>query len=206
MNGADPIQILVVDDEKSIRRLIDLEISSDHRVVTTAANAREGLIKLRKQRYDVAVVDIKLPDANGLDLMIQLQEMVPELEIILVTGFGDIDSAVEAMRMGAYDYITKPFNLDRLELVIEKANQRVRLRRENRVLRHHQSAKPNYKIIGQSPGLDDVRYMVRKVAPTHVPVLITGESGTGKNVVARNIHQLSGRAEQPLISKNCGTR
>jgi two-component system NtrC family response regulator len=205
MNGADPIQILVVDDEKSIRRLIDLEISSDHRVVATAANAREGLIKLRKQRFDVAVLDIMLPDANGLDLMIQFQEMIPELEIILVTGFGDIDSAVEAMRMGAYDYITKPFNLDRLELVIEKANQRVRLRRENRILRHHQSAKPNYKIIGQSPGLDDVRYMVRKVAPTHVPVLITGESGTGKNVVARNIHQLSGRAEQPLITKNCGT-
>lgn len=205
MNGNDPIQILVVDDEQSIRRLIDLEISSDYRVVTTAANAREGLAKLRQQRYDVAVLDIKLPDGNGIDLMVQFQEMVPELEIILVTGFGDIDSAVEAMRMGAYDYITKPFNLDRLELVIEKAFQRVRLRRENRLLRHQQAPVPNYKIIGQSPGLDDVRFMVRKVAPTHVPVLITGESGTGKNVVARNIHQLSERAAQPLITKNCGT-
>jgi two-component system, NtrC family, response regulator len=205
MNGNDPIQILVVDDEASIRRLIDLEISSENRVVTTAANAREGMAKLRRRRYDVAVLDIKLPDANGLELMAQFQEVIPELEIVLVTGFGDIDSAVEAMRMGAYDYITKPFNLDRLELVIEKANQRVRLRRENRVLRHRQSAEPNHKIIGQSPILDDVRYMIRKVAPTHVPVLITGESGTGKNVVARNIHQFSQRAEQPLITKNCGT-
>ncbi|GBC59501.1 sigma-54-dependent Fis family transcriptional re gulator [Desulfonema ishimotonii] len=205
MRNSNPIQILVVDDEQSIRRLIDKELSSPERLITTAGTAEEAFARVRKKRFDVIVLDIQLPDGNGLELMERFQELVPGVEIILITGYGDIDSAVEAMKMSAYDYITKPFNLDRLELVVEKAFQRVCLQRENRLLRHKQGENPPHKLIGNTAFVEEVRYLIRKVAPTHVPVLITGESGTGKNVVSRNIHHQSQRADQPLITKNCGT-
>lgn len=205
METSDTIQILVVDDEKSIRRLIQKELASSHRIITTAGSAREAFDAIRRQQFDVIVLDIKLPDGNGIDLMIQFREAIPEGEVILITGYGDIDSAVEAMKIGAYDYIAKPFSLDRLELVIEKAYQRVRLQRENRLLRHKQKDKPSLKIIGHSQDIEHIRYLIKKVAPTNVPVLITGESGTGKNVVAQAIHSQSQRSAQPLIIKNCGT-
>jgi two-component system, NtrC family, response regulator len=205
MQETETIQILVVDDEQSIRRLLEMELSSPRRSVCTADSGREAFKLLNKKRFDVVILDIQLPDANGLDLMVEFQDLMPGMEVILITGYGDIDNAVEAMKMSAYDYITKPFNLDRLELVIEKAYQRVCLQRENTLLRHKQGEQPSHKLIGNSPSIEDVRYLVAKVAPTHVPVLITGESGTGKNVVSRNIHSLSQRAAQPLITKNCGT-
>ncbi len=205
MLNVDPIQILIVDDESSIRRLAEKELAAAHRAITTAGTAREGLALAQKKRFDVVVLDIHLPDGNGLDLMLKFQEMIPCVEVILITGYGDIDSAVEAMKMSAYDYITKPFNLDRLELVIEKAYQRVCLRRENTLLRQSQSEAPSHKLIGISPTMDHVRYLISKVAPTHVPVLMTGESGTGKSVVARNIHSQSLRTDRQLITKNCGT-
>ena len=205
MQETETIQILVVDDEQSIRRLLEMELSSPRRSVCTAGSGRDAFKLLNKKRFDVIILDIQLPDANGLDLMVEFQDLMPGVEVILITGYGDIDTAVEAMKMSAYDYITKPFNLDRLELVIEKAYQRVCLQRENTLLRHKQGEQPSHKLIGNSPSIEDVRYLVAKVAPTHVPVLITGESGTGKNVVSRNLHALSQRAGQPLITKNCGT-
>jgi len=205
MQETETIQILVVDDEQSIRRLLEMELSSPRRSVCTAGSGRDAFKLLNRKRFDIIILDIQLPDANGLDLMVEFQDLMPGVEVILITGYGDIDNAVEAMKMSAYDYITKPFNLDRLELVVEKAYQRVCLQRENTLLRHKQGEQPSHKLIGNSPSIEDVRYLVAKVAPTHVPVLITGESGTGKNVVSRNIHSLSQRAAQPLITKNCGT-
>ncbi len=180
------IQILLVDDEKSIRRLIQKEMAASHRVITTAGSAQEASDAIRRQRFDVIVLDIKLPDGNGLNLMISFREMLPEAEVILITGHGDIDTAVEATKMGAYDYITKPFDLDRLELVIEKAYQRVCLQRENRVLRLTQDDRPPKRFIGRSSAVENVRFLIRKVAPSHVPVLLMGESGTGKNVVSHS--------------------
>jgi two-component system, NtrC family, response regulator len=138
MQETDTIQILVVDDEQSIRRLLEMELNSPRRSVTTAGNGRDAFRIVQKRRFDVIILDIQLPDANGLELMVQFQDLVPGVEVILITGYGDIDSAVEAMKMSAYDYITKPFNLDRLELVIEKAYQRACLQRENTLLRHKQ--------------------------------------------------------------------
>ncbi|MFP5212684.1 MAG: sigma-54-dependent transcriptional regulator [Acidobacteriota bacterium] len=201
----NPIQILVVDDEESIRRLAEKEITNLQRCVRTAGCAAEAFELVRKQQFDVIVLDIKLPDGDGLELLLRFREVVPDVEVILITGHGNIDSAVEAMRLGAYDYITKPFALDRLELVIEKAYQRVRLQRENRLLRHTQSYQPAPRFVGKSEAIRHIHYLIEKVAPMNTPVLITGESGAGKDVVARAIHGHSKRSEQPLIIKNCGT-
>ncbi len=205
MARRETIRILVVDDEAPIRRLLEKELSAPHREVTPAENAKAARAAISSAQFDVIVLDLRLPDANGLDLMMEFRELIPGVEVILITGYGDINNAVEAMKMSAYDYIPKPFDLDRLELVIEKAYQRVRLQRENRLLRHNQNPRASEKLIGKSPGVDNVRYLISKVAPTHVPVLITGESGTGKNVVSRAIHSQSQRADHPLITKNCGT-
>lgn len=205
MNKSEPIKILVVDDEKSIQRLIQKELASSHRSITTVGSAEKALELVHQNLYDVIVLDICLPDASGLELMEKFWEEIPEAEIVLITGYGDIDDAVEAMRMGVYDYITKPFNLDRLEIVIEKAYQRVCLKRENRLLRQNQEAHPSQKLIGHSPHIQHVRFLISKVAPTHVHVLITGDSGCGKNVVAKALHSQSLRSSKPLITKNCGT-
>jgi two-component system NtrC family response regulator len=201
----NPIQILVVDDEESIRKLAEREITNMRRAVSTVGCAREAFELIRRQQFDVIVLDIRLPDGDGLELLEKFLEAVPDVEVILITGHGDIDSAVEAMKRGAYDYITKPFALDRLELVIEKAYQRVCLQRENRLLRHTQSYQPPPRFVGHSAAIEQIHYLIEKVAPTNVPVLITGESGAGKDVVSRAIHLRSERAEQPLIIKNCGT-
>ena len=203
--GNAPIRILAVDDEKSIRRLLQKELSAPSRSVTTAESAGEALSRIDAQAFDVIILDICLPDGNGMELMERCFAKVPDVEVILITGHGDIDIAVEAMKMGAYDFITKPFNLDQLEVVVEKAFQRVLLKRENRLLRHTRQAAAPARLIGHSRPMEEVRFLVGKVAPTHVPVLITGESGCGKNVVAQLLHAQSLRADSPLIIKNCGT-
>ncbi len=205
MKEIEPIRILVIDDEKSIRRLIQKEFASAHRKIEAVGCAEEALDMVSKRQFDVLVLDICLPDANGLELMEKLWDELPDAEIILITGYGDIDDAVEAMRMGVYDYITKPFNLDRLEVVIEKAYQRVRLKKENRLLKQSQSQQPAKQLIGHSGHMQHILFLINKVAPTHVPVLITGESGSGKNVVAQSLYVQSLRSDRPLIVKNCAT-
>ncbi len=206
-NPSCAINILVVDDEKSIRRLLEKELVSPRRCITTAGNAGEALIAIRKDVFDVIVLDISLPDANGIELMSRFHEEILGVQIILITGYGDVDDAVEAMKTGACDYITKPFDLGRLEQVIEKAYQ-IGCLHKKRFLKHQAvQKKRNFpdQIVGHSAAMEEVRFLIGKVAPTTVPVLITGESGTGKNVVARQLHGLSMRAEHPLITKNCAT-
>ena len=212
------INILVVDDEKHIRRLLQKEIASPRREITTAGSGEEALAAISKQPFDVIILDISLPDANGIELMSRFQETILAVQIILITGYADIDDAVESMKIGAYDYITKPFDLDRLEMVVEKAFQKgilqkeqlLQLEQQKQALkergtrRSHIIQKPK-PIIGHAKSTDQVRYLIKKVAPTSVPVLITGESGTGKNVVAAQIHAHSNRADQELITKNCAT-
>ena len=201
---ANPYAVLVVDDEDPILRLLEKELASEDRVVDTAVDAKQALKKIEKTLYDVIVLDIRLPDADGLDLFTELKARVPDVEVVLITGHGNIDDAVEAMRLGAYDYIAKPFKLDRLELVIDRAYQRVCLQRANRGFRHSQEdSHQNKQLVGKSQVVKHLQYLASKVAPTEVPVLITGESGAGKDVLARYIHSLSPRSEQPMIIKNC---
>lgn len=204
MSIFNSIEILVVDDESNIRKLFSRELASPGRTIHTVGSASEAFEHLRQRHCDVIILDIRLPDANGLELMTRFLETVPNVAIILITGYADVDNAVEAMKNGAYDYITKPFSLERIEQVIEKAYQRVRLQRENELLRHNTGHKSLPRFIGHSQVVRQVRYLIERAAPTDVPVLLTGESGTGKNVAAAALHGQSRRADQPLIIKNCG--
>jgi len=198
--------VLVIDDEKPIRRLLQKELATDFREVATAGSAVEARVMLSTRWFDVIILDLRLPDISDLDLLIEIKESVPHSEVVLITGHGDIDSAVQAMKLGAYDFIRKPFNLERLDLIVEKAHQRVLLSRENTILRHSSGLDQEpVKFIGNSQGVKDIKFLVNKVAPAKIPVLITGESGVGKDVVARMIHQKSACGSQPMIIKNCAS-
>lgn len=205
MTLLETIHLLVIDDELSIRKLIEKEMAAKRRIIRTAGSAAAGLEMFRRKPFDVVILDMRLPDGDGIDVLVQLREISPEVQVIIITGHGDVDNAVQAMKLGAYDYITKPFDLERLELIVEKAFQRSRLQRENRLLRRARSEEPPARIVGRSPKLDQVRHLIQKVAPTEVPVLLTGETGTGKTMIARLIHDLSRRKDMPLVTKNCGT-
>jgi two-component system, NtrC family, response regulator len=197
--------VLVVDDEPSIGKLLKKELSSPARAVQTAESAHQAREMLRRTIYEVVVLDLRLPDADGLDLLVEIRQYQPDVEVIIITGHGNIDSAVEAMKLGAHDYITKPFNLEELELIVERAYQRVCLRFENRQLRHAQVRDKPQQIVGNSAAVKQIRFLIDKVAPTDVPVLITGESGAGKEVAATAIQARSKRADKPYVIKNCAT-
>ncbi|SDK37558.1 two-component system, NtrC family, response regulator [Maridesulfovibrio ferrireducens] len=198
-------KILVIDDEESILKLLSKELASPERILHTANCAEAAREQIRKNRYDVIISDIRLPDGNGLELLTEFKDIEPDGEVILITGHGNIDNAVEAIRIGAYDYITKPFRLDRVELVVERAWQRVCLQRENRSYKHSQNDTASTQLIGKASSIKHIHHLISKVAPTEVPVLITGDSGAGKDVVARSIHTASRRSGKPLIVKNCAT-
>jgi len=197
--------VLVIDDEEPIRRLLLKELTNDSREVSVAANAAEAITLIRANWFEVIIMDLRLPDTAGLDLLIKVKDIVPHVEVIMITGHGDIDIAVEAMKLGAYDFIRKPFNLERLELMVEKAHQRVLLSRENDILRHNSDQEKEVKFIGNSKAIRDIKFLINKVAPAKIPVLITGESGSGKDVVARLIHERSNCSEHSMIIKNCAT-
>lgn len=202
----DKYAILVIDDEEPIRRLLQKELGGEQRDVLTAADASQAREVLRTNWLDVIVMDLRLPDVQDLDLLIEIKDSVPHIEVVMITGHGDIDSAVRAMKLGACDFISKPFNLDQLELVVEKAHQRVLLSRENTILRHNSGAlQEEVRFIGNSQVVRDIKFLINKVAPARIPVLLTGESGVGKDVIARLIHQRSACAAHPMIIKNCAS-
>lgn len=198
-------KVLVVDDEEPIRRLLSKELATPERHVLVAENGADAMSMAVDYWFDVILLDLRLPDVNGLELLIEIKELVPHTEVVMITGHGDVDSAVEAMKLGAYDFIRKPFNLDQMEMVVEKAHQRVVLARENTILRHNSSDVAPVRMIGNSKAIRDIRFLIEKVAPASIPVLITGESGAGKDVVARMIHQRSQRAEKQIVIKNCAS-
>ncbi len=203
---SEQYSILVVDDEEPIRRLLQKELASEARKVLTAADAAEAMAMVRNQWFDVIIMDLRLPDVNGLDLLIKIRESVLHVEVVMITGHGDIDSAVLAMKLGACDFIRKPFNLEQLDQVVEKAHQRVLLARENRILRHASGlGQEQVQFIGNSKAVGEIKFLINKVAPARIPVLITGDSGVGKDVVARLIHQHSACAASPMIIKNCAS-
>lgn len=198
--------ILVIDDEEPIRRLLQNELATSTREIHVAEDGASGIRMVRDFWFDVVLLDLRLPDVEGLELLIAIRESVPDCEVIMITGHGDIDIAVEAMKLGAYDFIRKPFNLDRLDMIVEKAHQRVLLARENAMLRHTaDSSKATIQFIGNAKVMEDIQFLVDRVGPARIPVLITGESGVGKDVVARLIHQRSACAGNPMIAKNCAS-
>jgi len=196
--------ILVVDDERDFLTLVRGSLDSDRYEVWTAKNGEEALKRIRQTPVDVVLSDLVMPGMNGLSLLQRIKEINAELSVIMITGFGTIETAVEAMRHGAYDYLTKPFEQDELQMRVERALERVRLLEERRYLHRDRVEREGLEqLIGRSPAMVKVRELIRQVAPAAAPILITGESGTGKELVARALHLLSPRRERRFVAINC---
>ncbi len=197
-------RLLIVDDDVELQGLLRSRFERLGMTTTVASSAEEALAKLSHVRCDVALLDLHLPGISGLDLLARLKETQPEMEVILLTANASIETAVLAMKRGAYDYLTKPFRLQELEVLIQKAFEKVQLaRREKQWV--HQSVReaPRHRLVGSSPAMRRVQALIEKVAATEATVLICGPSGTGKEVVARLIHSLSVRRDRPMVTINC---
>ncbi len=197
-------KILVIDDDPSLRRVLEYNLQEEGYGVFTAATGTEGLSLFHKHEPDLVITDMKMPDMDGFRVMQGIKERNPDALVIIITAFGAVDAAVKAMKLGAYDYITKPFNRDELRLTVGKALRMSGLSAENRRLKDQLADRVEFRnIIGISPAMEQVFAMVRRVADTEATVLITGESGTGKELVARAIHGLSSRRNAPFVAVNC---
>jgi DNA-binding NtrC family response regulator len=203
---APPYRILVVDDEPNIRSGLALALEEESYEVTTAQDAAEAWDLFRRRPHQLVITDLRMPGArSGLDLMRDIKNSWPETLILVITAHGTIETAVEAMRLGAHDYIAKPVDLEMLELQVRRAFEHHRLREEVGRLRARLMAAGEFpEIIGQSAAIREVFACLRQVADTDLPILIQGESGTGKELVARAIHNLSGRRDRPFIAANVG--
>ncbi len=199
-------RILVVDDEDELRVSLSKVLQRSGYAVEGCGSVAKALDWLTEGSFDLLVTDFKLPDGDGLELMRQARVIAPDLEVVLITAFGNIPLAVDAIKQGAYDFLTKPFKRAELERVVARALERQALAAENRRLRVEladRSAQPGVRIIGQSPAIRQILQMAEQVAPSSATVLITGESGTGKELVAEAIHRLSPRRAQALVKVNC---
>jgi len=193
-------RILVIDDEKSIRNTLREILEYEKYAVDDAPDGEAGLKLVRENRYEAILCDIKMPKMDGMELLPKIFE-VTDTPVIMISGHGTIDTAVEAIKKGAYDYISKPIDLNRLLVALRNAFDRSRLVDETRMLKRQISV--SYEMIGRSAPMDQVRAMIARVAPTDARVLITGENGTGKELVARHLHALSSRSDSPFIEVNC---
>lgn len=198
------IALLIVDDDPDFRGTVVRRFLRRGYKVQEAADAEEALVQSERQQFDVAVVDMVMPGMTGLELLARLKNHSPETEVILLTGQGSIETAVTAMKRGAYDYLTKPFPLSELEVLIRKAYERRQLAKENRqLLTLIRRAQPSSEMVGQSPAMQEVFRIIDRAGPTENAILIQGESGTGKELVARALHRASQRAAKPLVVINC---
>jgi DNA-binding NtrC family response regulator len=197
-------KILVIDDDTSLRRVLEYNLQEEGYEVQAASSGEEGLYLFGLDQPDLIITDMKMSGMDGLMVLKSIKERSPETLVIIVTAFGTVDVAVEAMKVGAYDYITKPFNRDELRLIVKKALQFNGLAEENKRLKSELSDKADFRtIVGSSKEMEKVFDVIRKVADTEASVLITGESGTGKELVARSIHANSSRRDAPLVAINC---
>jgi len=194
-------EILIIDDEKSIRKTLREILEYEKYSVTDAADGLDGLKKMRANPYDVILLDIKMPKMDGMEVLEKALQEMPDIPIIMISGHGTIETAVEAVRNGAYDFISKPPDLNRLLISIRNALDKSDLITETKVLKR--KIGKTREIIGESPGISKIKETIDRVAPTDARVLITGENGTGKELVARWIHEKSNRATGPIVEVNC---
>jgi two-component system, NtrC family, response regulator len=199
-----PLPLLIIDDESSLRSLLARVLKLEGFEVLEAETAQAGKQILESERVSVVVTDVILPDANGVDLVAELKQKYPDIEIVVITAFGTIEGGVAAMRNGAFDYITKGDDDDRIVLTIEKADEKASLRRQVRELQRRVESKVEFsKLIGKSESFSTAIELAKKVAPTDTTVLLLGETGTGKELFAEAIHRSSKRREKPFIAINC---
>jgi two-component system nitrogen regulation response regulator NtrX len=193
--------ILIIDDEKAIRKTLSEILSYEGYKIDEAGDGEEGFRKFREKEYDVILCDIKMPKMDGIEFLEKAKEANPDLPIIMISGHGTIETAVEAVKKGAYDYISKPPDLNRLLITIRNAMDKTSLVAETKVLKRKVSRVQD--MIGESTPIHKIRETIEKVAPTDARILITGENGVGKELVARWVHEKSNRAAGPLIEVNC---
>ena len=205
---SDPIKIrlLVVDDEQSIRKLCMTIGSSLGYSCSEAESAETAVARIEQEAPDLILTDLKLPSQSGVELLQQAKSLSPRAEIAIMTGHGSIESAVDAMKLGAYDYIEKPFRVEKMRLLLQRMAEKVRLVTENEFLRERVNTEDNLDgIIGASANIQDVLRMISRLKDTRTPVLVSGESGTGKELVARAIHFRGSMAQTPFVAVDCGS-
>lgn len=197
----EEIKTLVIDDEKNILESVKMVLNYENYQVDTTNNGIDGIALFKKNRYDIVLLDVKMPGFGGLDVLKNLKEINPFSEVIMISGHSGIEEAVEASKLGAFDFLEKPLSRDKLLLTVRNAAEKVTLLKENYNLKTISERK--YKLVGESPPMVKLRQTIKKVARTNSTILITGESGTGKELIARNIHNLSLRAKQKFVQVNC---
>jgi two-component system, NtrC family, response regulator AtoC len=199
-------RLLVVDDEQSIRKLCMTIGNTLGYSCAEAETAEAALARLESEAPDLILTDLKLPTMSGVDLLKQAKSLLPHTEVAIMTGHGSIESAVDAMKLGAYDYIEKPFRVEKMRLLLQRMAEKVRLVSENEFLRERVNTEENLDgIIGTSANIQDVLRMISRLKDTRTPVLISGESGTGKELVARAIHFRGSMAQTPFVAVDCGS-
>ncbi len=197
--------VLVVDDEASIREFLEIMLKREGYRVLTVDSGKRALEELKKHEVQALITDIAMPKMTGIELLTQAKQMNPDLAVIVVTAFGSTESAVEAMKLGASDYLTKPFQIDELKLCLENAFKKAMLEQENKQLKSELRKTASFdNLIGTSPAMQEVFELLKRVAPTKSNILILGESGTGKELAARAIHQNSSDEPGPFVVINCG--
>lgn len=197
-------RILVVDDEKNIREGLGEYLRLDNYEVVLASDGKEGLQSIEREDIDLVITDLRMPSLSGGELLKQVGSRYPSIPVIVLTGHGTVEDAVDAMRNGAYDFITKPVNLDHLSILVKRALERRELSRRNEeLLEEVEIQRRTSTIVGKSAAIRNIFELIRRVAPTKASVLITGESGVGKELVADAIHNLSPRADKPFIKVHC---
>lgn len=196
-------KILVVDDEKSIRNALKDVLEYEGHIIEEAEDGMAAIIMVRKTNYDLVLCDVKMPKLDGLEFLETAFESRPDLNVIMISGHGNIETAVEAIKKGAYDYLAKPLDLNRLLVIVRNGLEKEKLVKETQTLRKKVQSFKGGSIIGESNAIKEVHEMIAKVAPTSARVLITGPNGSGKELVAREIHDKSRRKKLPFVEVNC---
>lgn len=197
-------RLIIVDDEQDLLELIVRRLKRKGYAVDGVESAEEALELLKANDYDVAIYDIRLPKMDGITLLKETKKLYPNIEVLMLTGHGTIETAIEAMKLGAFDYLTKPYNLAELEMTIEKASENKSLKEKNETMKEIIRKHDEFQIIGESPKFKVVLDLTKRIADSDVPVLIEGESGTGKELFAKALHYWSKRREEPFVAINSG--
>lgn len=198
-------RLLVVDDETSIREFLEILLLRAGHQVRLAKDAIDAIAQLKEQPVDLVLTDLRLPRGSGMDVLAYVSKQMPSTQVVIMTAFATTETAIEAMKAGAYDYIIKPFKVDELTVLIDRALERRRLQTENVALKATLNARAAHsRLLGSSERMQEVFELIQKVAPTRTTILLTGESGTGKEIVARAIHTRGPRVNEPFVAINCG--
>jgi two-component system response regulator PilR (NtrC family) len=198
-------KILIIDDEKSILDLLSVVFKKEGYRVRATLSAKKALELISKEEFGLILTDIKLPEINGFEILRRVRESKPEIAVVMITAYGNVKQAVEALKAGAFDYVVKPFDVEELKIIVANAMEKKRLQEENILLKKELKEKVSFEtVIGKSKKIKQIYSMIEKIAGTDSTILITGESGTGKELAARAIHSYSPRKESQFVSINCG--